>query len=165
MRSIDSTRQRICQLIPFPFQTRMPSHLSAKGSAVEPRARCLRLGKKHAQLSKLQLSIHSRTSSSGSIWTWVRDTHWRKAFGECHAISASGRYLIMERLESLPEGRETETPTLPSFVGDVWANNFGVDQAGVIKVRDYANINMTELVKHDAAYGSSRRLSLNGRGS
>jgi hypothetical protein len=86
------------------------------------------------------------------IWTWVRDTHWRKAFGECHTISASGRYLIMERLENLPEGRKTDTPTLSSFVRDVWANNFGIDPAGVIKVRDYANISMTELVENVPGY-------------
>jgi hypothetical protein len=86
------------------------------------------------------------------IWTWVRDTHWHEAFAECHTISASGRYLIMERLTNLPEGRKTETPTLPSFVGDVWANNFGVDPAGMIKVRDYANVNMMELVENDPGY-------------
>jgi hypothetical protein len=86
------------------------------------------------------------------IWTWVRDTHWHEAFAECHTISASGRYLIMERLTNLPEGRKTETPTLPSFVRDVWANNFGVDPAGMIKVRDYANVNMMELVENDPGY-------------
>ena len=64
------------------------------------------------------------------IWTWVKDTHWRKAFGECHTKSASGRYLIMERLENLPDGSRIETPTLPSFVRDVWPNNFGVNPRG-----------------------------------
>jgi hypothetical protein len=86
------------------------------------------------------------------IWNWVRETHWRSAFGECHTISPSGRYLIMERLDDVPESRKAETPTLPSFVGDVWANNFGVNATGVIKARDYASANMTKLVRNDSGY-------------
>ena len=72
--------------------------------------------------------------------TDVRETEWERVFGRCHAISSTGTYLMMERLNNLPEDIRKKLPKLPDWVRDARANNFGMNREGEIKVRDYANI-------------------------
>ncbi len=71
------------------------------------------------------------------VSNWVRGTQWESAIGRCYAISKSGLYLVMERLDNITEAQRTETPTVPSFVSDVYSNNFGINAQGEIKIRDY----------------------------
>jgi hypothetical protein len=86
------------------------------------------------------------------VWAAVRESEWRDSFGECIAISHTGRYLMMEpgrylmmeRLNNIDKSLEPKTPTLPSWVGDVWPNNFGINAAGQIKIRDYASVDLSE---------------------
>jgi hypothetical protein len=74
------------------------------------------------------------------VWNTVQESKWEKTFGRCHAISTTGTYLMMERLSDLPENLRKSLPKLPDWVRDKWANNFGVNRNGDIKIRDYANI-------------------------
>jgi len=74
------------------------------------------------------------------VWNAVRETEWERVFGRCHAISSTGTYLMMERLNNLPEDIRKKLPKLPDWVRDARANNFGMNREGEIKVRDYANI-------------------------
>ena len=76
------------------------------------------------------------------VWNWIKDTDLAALFGECFAVSETGKYLVMERLDSIP--KDTVTPTLPAWVRDVWSNNFGQNADGVVKIRDYANVSMSE---------------------
>jgi hypothetical protein len=73
------------------------------------------------------------------VWNAVRGSKWENVFGRCDAISSTGTYLMMERLNNLPDITK-ELPQTPDWVRDAWPNNFGINGKGEIKVRDYANI-------------------------
>lgn len=87
------------------------------------------------------------------IWNTVRESKWEKVFGQCHAISPTGTYLMMERLNDLSEAMRPNLPKLPDWVRDVWANNFGVNHNGEIKVRDYANIDFKSVLVRENTFG------------
>jgi hypothetical protein len=74
------------------------------------------------------------------IWASMKDTPLGKLFGECLTISETGRYLVMERLESIVEADYNSTPTMPDWLNDLKPSNFGKNSSGVIKLRDYATI-------------------------
>jgi hypothetical protein len=69
-------------------------------------------------------------------------------FGQIKAISKSGRYLLMERLDNLDQSDKKNTPTLPEWLKDIWLNNFGKNRAGEIKIRDYANVSLEEVLEN-----------------
>jgi hypothetical protein len=71
------------------------------------------------------------------VWNAVSATKWRPVFGECLAISDSGRYLMMERLDDIEEADHPNTPSVPVWMSDVKPENFGRTKAGLIKIRDY----------------------------
>jgi hypothetical protein len=77
------------------------------------------------------------------IWNHVSSTDLAELFAEVTAISTSGKFIAMERCNSL-EGGAAGTPVMPDWVRDLWANNFGRNAAGQIKCRDYANVNLSE---------------------
>jgi hypothetical protein len=74
----------------------------------------------------------------------VEKTRWRKFFGRCVAISASGQYLMMERLDDIQETDYQQTPTMPVWLNDVLPGAFGKNSAGEIKVRDYGLANVSD---------------------
>jgi hypothetical protein len=74
------------------------------------------------------------------IWCGIQDTTLRDCFGECHAISESGRYLFMERLDDIGPADYPDTPAIPEWVGDVRPRCFGRNAAGKIKLRDYNSV-------------------------
>jgi hypothetical protein len=77
------------------------------------------------------------------IWSAVSsNSALAPLFGECRAISKSGKFLLMERLDDLSAG--DRTPTLPDWVRDVWPKAFGKNSACQVKVRDYANADFSE---------------------
>jgi hypothetical protein len=86
------------------------------------------------------------------MWAQIRRTPHAKYFGRISAISESGKYLMMERLDSLDANEVDKTPTIPDFVRDVWVNNFGKNRNSEIKIRDYANINLGEALSRAETY-------------
>src|SRR5262249_49794474 len=71
------------------------------------------------------------------IWNAVKNTELAQIFGECHAISESGRYLVMERLD-ITDADKADTPDVADWVRDVYPKSFGRNSDG-IKLRDYGN--------------------------
>lgn len=80
------------------------------------------------------------------IWCAIRDTELAPVFGKCKAISESGRFLVMERLDDISESDQLKTPSMPVWVRDVWWTNFGKNHQGQIKIRDYANVALGEVL-------------------
>ena len=76
------------------------------------------------------------------VWAQIKDTDLAPLFGEVRAMSKSGRFLLMERLDKIEEA--DVTPVMPDWMRDVWSNNFGKNAAGEVKCRDYANVSMGE---------------------
>lgn len=72
------------------------------------------------------------------VWSCIKDTDLKDKFGECRAISKSGKYLLMEMLTDVESGQER--PSLPKWVTDRKARNLGVDRNGRVKVRDYGQV-------------------------
>lgn len=61
-------------------------------------------------------------------------------FGRCTAISETGRYLMMERLDDIPQEFSIVDDRFPLWLNDKKPDAFGVDAFGNVKVRDYATI-------------------------
>lgn len=55
--------------------------------------------------------------------------------GKVASISASGRFLLMERLKDLD--RSLAGVAIPGWLNDVKVSNFGISSEGVVKIRDY----------------------------
>ena len=72
------------------------------------------------------------------LWNAVRGTKYRDTFGRVHAISVSGRYLMMERLGDISKADYRDTPDVPDWFNDNQPSNFGKNANGQIKIRDYA---------------------------
>ncbi len=73
-------------------------------------------------------------------------------FAKCYSISASGKFLIMERLSPLEKGDEFHRAKFPDWLNDVKPAAFGKDSAfgkdrhGNVKVMDYAMVNFYEVL-------------------
>jgi len=76
------------------------------------------------------------------LWQQIRsEANLAPLFGECRAISVTGKYLLMERLDSLT-GTPTPTRVAPPWLTDRKPNAFGANAAGQVKIRDYAAVNL-----------------------
>lgn len=80
-----------------------------------------------------------------SVWAYVRQTSLRKIFGNIVAVSTTGRYLIMERLETITLNDYGATPDVPTWLADVKPAAFGKSTAGVIKVMDYGSVKFEDV--------------------
>jgi len=60
-----------------------------------------------------------------NIWNAASNTSLAPLFGEIRAISKSGFFILMERLDSIGNAQKKATPTMPEWLGDVWPNAFG----------------------------------------
>jgi hypothetical protein len=86
---------------------------------------------------------HSPNLTEWLIWKQVEDQPQLAAvLGRCVAISVSGRYLIMERLDDLTTDAQRAERRYPAWTTDHKANAFGVDAAGVVKIRDYGFVTL-----------------------
>lgn len=69
------------------------------------------------------------------VWNEIAGTGMADTFAECHAISATGRYLVMERLETNLDGKPK--PDTPVWLTDRKPSCLGVSSQGMVKVLDY----------------------------
>lgn len=90
-----------------------------------------------------KLSSHFANWTEWMLWLQIRDEAAIKSlFGECVAVSASGKYLIMERLDDPVETLPKDARTYSSWLTDIKASAFGVNAAGAFKLRDYNKPNL-----------------------
>ncbi|MBR0974326.1 hypothetical protein [Bradyrhizobium japonicum] len=87
-----------------------------------------------------------------NVWNAVSASSLAPMFGEIRAISKSGFFILMERLESISDAQKTATPTMPDWLGDFWPNNFGQNKHGEIKIRDYAMVSLGEALENAPRY-------------
>lgn len=80
-----------------------------------------------------------------SIWRLIRQSPLGDRFGEIFAVSESGRYLVMERLDSITLADYASTPDIPPWLGDVKPAAFGKSASGFVKVRDYGSLKLDVL--------------------
>jgi hypothetical protein len=62
--------------------------------------------------------------------------------GSVPSISASGRFLLMERLNDLD--RSLAGVAIPGWLDDVKISNFGISSEGVVKIRDYGMLKLSD---------------------
>jgi hypothetical protein len=72
------------------------------------------------------------------IWNAISSSPLGDVFGKCHAISETGRYLIMERLNTLTPVDLPVTVNIPMWFTDRKGSGFGKDANGNTKIRDYS---------------------------
>lgn len=87
-----------------------------------------------------------------SVWNAVRQGEYRELFGEVFAISESGKFLMMETLVDLRKEQWTETPSLPDWASDLKPSNFGINNDGVIKLRDYGMCDISKALNSAKTY-------------
>lgn len=72
-----------------------------------------------------------------NLWLQVEnDPTLASVFGRCFAMSASGKFLVMERLTDLTDAQAANR-LCPPWVTDKKRTAFGVNAAGDVKLRDY----------------------------
>lgn len=75
-----------------------------------------------------------------NLWHQIKDEEaMAPLFGECFAMSANGKFLVMERLNDLTD-EQAPTRLCPPWVTDKKRSAFGVNRAGAIKLRDYGQL-------------------------
>ena len=75
-----------------------------------------------------------------NLWHQIKDEPTlAPLFGECVAMSGTGKYLVMERLNDLND-QQAPARLCPPWVTDKKRSAFGVNQAGEIKLRDYGQL-------------------------
>lgn len=83
------------------------------------------------------------------IWQQINEIELlRNVFGECVAMSTSGRYLVMEMLSNLSETDGPQTLEHPIWLTDRKLNAFGRSHSGKIKIRDYGQIALGPTLAH-----------------
>jgi hypothetical protein len=72
------------------------------------------------------------------LWNQIEDEQPLAAiFGKCVAMSVSGKYLVMERLDDLNTAQAAQR-FCPPWITDRKPSAFGLNAAGEVKLRDYA---------------------------
>lgn len=72
-----------------------------------------------------------------NLWLQIQnEAVLASAFGACQAISASGKYLVMERLDNL-NPQQVALRRCPPWITDRKPPAFGVNAKGEVKLRDY----------------------------
>jgi hypothetical protein len=87
-----------------------------------------------------------------TIWNAVRCGKWRDSFGEVVAISETGRYLMMEWLDSLSADELRQTQSVPDWLSDLKPSNVGKTKDGKFKVRDYAMTKLGDILNSAKIY-------------
>ena len=99
--------------------------------------------------SIVKKSVGSRHYSNileWSIWLAAADhPELRSILGQCHCLSESGKYLVMERLDDINAEDYKLIPDVPVWFNDRKPSAFG-KSGGVIKIRDYGMITYGEFL-------------------
>lgn len=82
------------------------------------------------------------------IWNAVKQTPLADRFGECFKISATGNYLIIERLDDMATSDHADAPAFPVWLSDPKPTNFGKAN-GKVQVRDYGVIRSEDLLNQE----------------
>ena len=61
----------------------------------------------------MHLSFVSANVLEWQLWCAIKDTHLAKDFGKCLAISETGRFLLMGRLDDIPKSDWPNIPAMP----------------------------------------------------
>lgn len=84
------------------------------------------------------------------VWNEVAaEPRMAAVLGRCIAISGSGRFLVMERLDDVRTEEQLRRRRYPGWLSDVKGDAFGVSRSGEVKVRDYDFV--TDAVRTSAA--------------
>ena len=97
-------------------------------------------------MKKMQLPFPGANILEWQLWNAVSKTRLADCFGKCFAISETGRYLIMEYLEDITEDDYANVPDTPIWLNDRKASAFGKTKAGVVKIRDYASVDLERVL-------------------
>lgn len=91
----------------------------------------IKVGYRHAQ---------SGNWTEWNLWHQIENNRTlAPLFGECVAMSASGKFLVMEKLDNLTD-EQAAARLCPLWVTDKKPSAFGINQAGKIKLRDYGQL-------------------------
>ncbi len=101
------------------------------------------VGDPDAVIKKVHLPFVGPNFVEWQMWQRVKHTKFGSLFGECLAISMTGRFLIMERLDDITQSDWPNTPSMPVWLQDLNPTNFGKNTNGEIKVRDYATVQIS----------------------
>ncbi|MBP7338635.1 hypothetical protein [Niveispirillum sp.] len=78
------------------------------------------------------------------IWSQIAETERAAIFGACYALSRTGLYLIMERLDSL---QDTDAMIgAPVWTTDSKRSAQGRNAANIIKIRDYGTVALSRVL-------------------
>lgn len=95
-------------------------------------------------------AISARPTSNMIEWfVWLGSADHpplANVLGRCFALSESGRYLVMERLDDIDKGDYSVIPDVPLWLNDLKPDAFG-KRHGTIKVRDYGVLKYDKLLK------------------
>ncbi|MDN7352050.1 hypothetical protein [Acetobacter senegalensis] len=83
---------------------------------------------------------HMQNFTEWFIWIQIAGTPIAGSFGVCHAMSTSGRYLVMERLDDL--SATDPLITFPRWTTDNKHSAQGRNGNGDVKIRDYGNVRL-----------------------
>lgn len=92
----------------------------------------------HTVIKAVHLPFVGANMLEHFLWVGVSETEHRDIFGCVHAISTTGRYLQMERLDDISTSDYPNVPNIPIWMNDVKPENFGKSADGRVKIRDYA---------------------------
>jgi hypothetical protein len=93
-------------------------------------------------VKEVHLPFYGANMAEWFLWRQLKDTDLASLFGECFAITYSGRYLIMERLGDISTTDYSAVPPLPEWLQDAKPDTFGKNALGQIKVRDYGHVSL-----------------------
>ncbi|MGX7345455.1 hypothetical protein ACWM9A_06135 [Acetobacter pasteurianus] len=84
----------------------------------------------------------SRNWTEWNPWNQIKSNQeLAPLFGECVAMSASGKFLVMEKLDDLTE-QQVAKRLCPPWVTDKKLSAFGSNKVGEIKLRDYGQLTL-----------------------
>ena len=121
--------------------------------------------KEHAD-RVVKKAISGRPTSNMIEWfVWLGSADHpllANVLGHCFALSESGRYLVMQRLDDIDQKDYPKIPDVPVWLNDLKPSAFG-KRDGIIKVRDYGVLNYDRLLNQ--TLGAPPAFAMNARTS
>ena len=104
------------------------------------------LGNNSVIIKKQRIPFPGCNMMEWFIWNAAKDSSLASLFGQCHAISDTGRFLIMERLDTIDPPDLPQLPHVPQWFTDRKPSAFGRAANGTIKIRDYGMIKLAMIL-------------------